>query len=118
MAGVFLLIFSFLRGERERGEQRVFLGANPGLCKTISAPERIFNLQQRSLLAEANLEPGKGVQGAEERDPRPATAGARPLQGKMRFSFPAAHFGTRLSSGLIGTGLFKDELTRLNAIWA
>lgn len=61
MGGIFFLNFSFLGGGRERGKQRVFLGANPGLCKTFSAPERIFNLQQRSLLAEANLSRGRGA---------------------------------------------------------
>lgn len=62
----------------------------------------------------------EGEQGAEEKDPRPAPGpvGARSLQWKMRFSFLAADFGTRLSSGLIGTGLLKDELTHLRAIWA
>lgn len=62
MGGIFFFNFLFfLGGELERGEQRVFLGANPGLCKTVSAPERIFNLQQRSLLAEANLSRGRGA---------------------------------------------------------
>lgn len=63
------------RGERG-GKQRVFLGANPGLCKTISAPGGVFSLPQKSPLAEANLRRGRGA-GSGGRGPPPR---CRPLR--------------------------------------
>lgn len=92
MGGIFFLIFSFLRGERERGEQRVFLGANPGLCKTISAPERIFNLQQRSLLAEANLSRGRGA-GSGGKGPAPRYRQSPSPAREDAFFIPGCSFG-------------------------
>lgn len=92
MGGCFFLVFFafslfWVKGKRG-GKQRVFLGANPGLCKTISAPKRIFNLQQKSLLSEANLRRGRGA-GSGGRDPRPHPAPPEPDPAREdAFLFP------------------------------
>jgi len=75
-----------------------FWGANPGLCKTISAPERIFNLQQEIAARGGKVERGKA---AGHRAPW----GPEPRGPRMRFSLPAAASGTRLSPGLSESGL-------------